>query len=132
MAEFWLATFKLDPGPDPMRTAAMPLAADATAWAIEVIRKDDEFAVLFSTVDDATHPKTFQCRIGFANGCKSCNVWRDRGFPLMDAVITHDADVLRVQSPCFLDSPALDYEAELIRITGAMLDYSLGSPVKPL
>jgi len=133
MARFWLATFKLDPPTATLSSAASPLAAtDALGWAIEVIQENEEIAVLFSTVDDPISPGKFQCRIGFANGSKSCSVWRDRGFPLVDAIIKFDHDGLRVQSPCFLDSSELEYEAELIVIDGAMLDTAQNTPAAAL
>src|SRR6478672_8654213 len=103
MANFWLATFELDQHKDPVSSSATPLAAeDARAWAIEIIQENDEFALLFSTVDNPLFPTKLQCRIGFANGSKSCSVWRERGFPLVDAAIKHDRDGLHVYSPCFL------------------------------
>ena len=48
MASFWLATFELNPRAE-VRTDAR---APAGAWAIEVIREEDEYAVLLSTVDN--------------------------------------------------------------------------------
>lgn len=131
MAKFWLATFKFDPFTAPVSLAAQPLAvAGARAWAIEVIYEEtlDEYAVLFSTVDDPVNPAKLTCRIGFANGAKSCSVWYDRGFPLVDASIhsTDDGGLL-VSSPCYLTSPEMDYDTKVIAIPGAMLADGSGS-----
>jgi hypothetical protein len=122
MPKFWLATFESDPPMALRPSLAEPLAAaGARAWAVEVIRDDvppKEIAVLFSTVDDANHPTTLECQVGFANGSKSCNVWRDRGFPLVDAIInvSQTGDVT-VSVSCFLKNSAeMNYEALLITI----------------
>ena len=131
MARFWLATFAFEQHMASVASAAEPLAAaDAHAWAIEVIHNKvpdengelrDEYAVLFSTVDSAVDPKKFVCQIGFANGSKSCAVWHDRGFPLVDAIIeSRKHSGLSVRSPCFLKPPAMNYTADLISIVGIM------------
>lgn len=122
MAKFWLATFQLEsPLESSVATAtspAVPLAVPgAKAWAVEVIEAENEYAVLFSTVDDAAAPKELECRLGFANGSKPCALWGDRGFPLVDAVITLQGDSLRIRAPCFLAPPAMEYEADLVTIT---------------
>jgi hypothetical protein len=122
MAKFWLATFQLE---SPLESSmakspspAVPLAVPgAKAWAVEVIEAGDERAVLFSTVDDAVAPQEFVCRIGFANGSKRCALWGDRGFPLIDAVITLQDNRLRIRAPGFLAPPAMEYEADLVTIT---------------
>jgi hypothetical protein len=133
MARFWLATFKLDsPTATQPSAASPPAATEAPAWAIEVLLEGEEIAVLISTVDRAIPPTKFNCRVGFANGSKSCSVWHDRGFPLVDANIKFDRDGLRVQSPCFLHSTELEYETELIVIAGAMLDMAKYPPAAPL
>lgn len=123
MATFWLATFRFErPAAPKGSIIAEPLSgADVRAWAIEIIldEANNEFAVLFSTVDDANHPTKLVCQIGFANGSKSCSVWRDRGFPLVDAIINVNQDKgdLTVRAPFFLlDAPEMKYEAELISI----------------
>ena len=120
MAKFWLATFQFE---SPLESSvapspAVPLAVPgAKAWAIEVIEAESEYAVLFSTVDDAAAPNEFVCRIGFANASKPCALWGDRGFPLIDAVITLQDNRLRIRAPGFLAPPAMEYEADLVAIT---------------
>ncbi len=124
MAKFWLATFELVAPEASARSAAVPLAAaDARAWSIEIIHEEsiDEYAVLFSTADDLINPTKLACRIGFANGAKTCSIWRDRGFPLVDAIIEKGDDGrLHVRSPCFSDSVEMDYDVELVSIAGTM------------
>ena len=128
MAKFWLATFgKARPAasrtPLAARTpisAAAPLAgAPGSPLAVEIVEDNGEYAVLFSVVDDPTDPKTFVCRIGFANGSKSCAVWSDRGFPLVDAVIEPTKDGgLTVRSPSFVaHDPIIQYESEVASIS---------------
>ena len=136
MARFWLATFALKQQAASAASAAEPLAAaDALAWAVEVIHDDvldengerrDEYAVLFSTVDSADDPKKLVCRIGFANGSKSCGVWHDRGFPLVDAIIERRDSDLSVRSPCFLDPPEMNYTANVVSIANIMPAASSG------
>jgi hypothetical protein len=122
MPHFWLATFDSDP-PFPARPSlAEPFAGgDVTTWAIEVIVDDagEEMAVLFSTVDNAYSPAQLKCQLGFANGAKTCSVWRDRGFPLVDANITRKEGALIVFAPCFLpESAEMSYREALLSIKG--------------
>ena len=69
------------------------------------------YGVLFSTVDDTANPSALTCCIGFSNAAKACNVWHDRGFPLVDAAISEDKgrNVLQVVSSFFRDSQQLQY-----------------------
>jgi hypothetical protein len=132
MARFWLATFAFEQSMASEASAAEPLAtADARAWAVEVIHDEvldennetrDEYAMLLSTADSADNPEKLVCRIGFANSCKSCSVWHDRGFPLIDAIIKRKDSNLSACSPCFLVPPAMDYAAELISIANILLN----------
>jgi hypothetical protein len=128
MARFWLATFEpkagrprrpLPPAVQPFPSLAAPLvSSDDLALAVEVIEDKGEYAVLFSVVDDPKTPTEFTCRIGFANGAKSCNVWTDRGFPLLDAAIERTKDnVIAVHSPCFVGTnPAMQYKRETVLV----------------
>ena len=43
-------------------------------------------------------------------------MWGDRGFPLIDAVITLQDNRLRIRAPGFLAPPAMEYEADLVAI----------------
>jgi hypothetical protein len=123
MASFWFATFR--PSPTALlRSVAVPLAAEVKTWVVEVIAEGEERAVLLSTTNSSLG--TLECRLGFANGGKSCTVWRDRGFPLMDAAITFDNGIVSVRSACFLADPAIRYDVELIRINGVTLDAQQG------
>jgi hypothetical protein len=127
MAKFWLATFGNAPAAPLKMTALDPtispseplLAAGNPPRAIEIIENKGEYAVLFSIVDNPDDPKTFWCRIGFANGAKPCAVWSDRGFPLGDAIIAPTEDNgLKVRAPCFLEKdPVIQYEHDLASIT---------------
>jgi hypothetical protein len=126
MARFWLATFEQTPGrartplPPPVQQTPQPYAplvsTEDLALAVEVIEDDGEYAVLFSVVDDPKDPKEFTCRIGFANGAKSCNVWSDRGFPLLDAAIEAKGNGITVYSPCFGKDPAMQYGQETVLV----------------
>ena len=100
--KFWLGTYALDPAATATRSTAEPmLSTDVSAVAIEVIEYEDSnnIAVLLSTLIDANSPEQLECRIGFANGATASNDWRDRGFPLVDAIIVREGDKLRVRSP---------------------------------
>ena len=78
-----------------------------------------EYAVLFSTVDDPKQPTALTCLIGFTNAAKACNVWRDRGVPLIDAtIVSDDTGKISVFSPFFGDDPAMQYESPLFTLTG--------------
>lgn len=120
MARFCLATWKLDPPIGRPGLAAEPIAIQgAAAIAIEVIEDGEFFAVLFSTVDKIEHPENLECRIGFVNGTRACSVWRDRGFPLVDATIELKGDSLHVTTPHFAVEPgAMQYEEMFISIDG--------------
>jgi len=121
MAKFWLVTF----APQAAEAATpipsqVPAPDHASGWAIEIIQEEElgEIAVLLSKVDSIEAPKKLQCAVGFANGAKASSIWRDRGFPLVDAIIDNANAVLRVRSACFLESDQIDYDAELISIAG--------------
>jgi hypothetical protein len=124
MAQFWLGTFDVKPPLHAKPSPAAPILATGTRMlAIEVVREGAEFAVLFSTVDDLQEPRRLTCRLAFANGCKTCNIWRDRGFPLVDARITCRGKSLQVISPYFpgVDSDPsneMQYEVAFLTITG--------------
>ena len=63
------------------------------------------------------------CRIGFANGAQASTLWRDLGFPLVDAKIVHEADgTLRVSSPFFADPETMQYGREMLAISGLKFD----------
>jgi hypothetical protein len=132
MAKFWLATF----APQAAQAAA-PISSPVAApdklggWAIEVIHEESEFAVLLSKVDNIKAPKKLQCALGFANGAKASSVWRDRGFPLVDAIIDNSDNVLQVRSACFLVSDEIDYDVELISIPGITVPDPSGERVEP-
>lgn len=131
MALFWLGTWEVDPAVPPTGSAAEPLvSAGARTLAIEVIKEDEEFAVLFSAAEKLDDPQKLKCRIGFANGAKACNVWRDRGFPLVDATIDEEGGSLRVLSPYFADPETMQYGELLIAIGGIRFDESAGSGEK--
>ena len=128
MARFWLATFEpkagrprrpLPPAVQPFLSPAAPLiSSDDLPLAVEIIEDKGEYAVLFSVVNDLEAPTEFTCRIGFANGAKSCNVWTDRGFPLVDAAIERTKDnVIAVHSPCFVGTnSAMQYKRETVLV----------------
>ena len=128
MARFWLATFApkagrprrpLPPAVQPFLSPAAPLiSSDDLPLAVEIIEDKGEYAVLFSVVNDLEAPTEFTCRIGFANGAKSCNVWTDRGFPLVDAAIERTKDnVIAVHSPCFVGTnSAMQYKRETVLV----------------
>jgi hypothetical protein len=120
MARFCLATWKLNPPVDRPGLPAEPIAIQgAAAIAVEVIEDGEFFAVLFSTVDKIDHPEDLECRIGFVNGTKACSVWRDRGFPLVDATIELKGDSLHITTPHFAVEPgAMQYEEMFISIDG--------------
>src|SRR5262249_20442878 len=89
--------------------------------AIEVLHdpNEDEWAVLFSSVDDPTQPTCLKCEIGFTNAAKACNVWLDRGFPLIDAAITWNGTTLTIVSPFFVEGASvMRYETPLLALSG--------------
>lgn len=121
MTQFWLGTCELELPAAPAQPEAQPLLAGGSRMlAIEVVRDEGsgEFAVLFSTVDDIHTPHVLECVIGFANGAKACSVWRDRGFPLVDAAIEYENATVKVVSPYFGDADAMQYEDRLLEIDG--------------
>lgn len=133
MARFCLTTWKLASPVDPSGLAAEPIAMLGTATiAIEVIHDDenDIFAVLFSAVEDVERPNNLECRIGFVNGTKECSLWRDRGFPLVDAKIELVGEkLLRVTTPHFAVEPgAMQYEELYISIDGIRFDNNPDDP----
>ena len=120
MARFCLATWKLAAAVPGSGESAEPIAAlGADTIAVEVVNEGDEFAVLFSVVDQVDRPENLECRIGFVNGTKACSVWRDRGFPLVDATIEWNGDLLQVTTPFFgADPGTMQYEGLFISIKG--------------
>ena len=120
MARFCLATWKLAAAVPGSGESAEPIAAlGADTIAVEVVNEGDEFAVLFSVVDQVDRPENLECRIGFVNGTKACSVWRDRGFPLVDATIEWKGDLLQVTTPFFgADPGTMQYEGLFISIKG--------------
>jgi hypothetical protein len=126
MTRFWLATFRTPQSAADADAAGAPvLAAGAPNLAIEVLADDAgaEWAVLFSTVDDPAHPRVLSCLMGFASPAKATNVWRDRGFPLVDAMIEHDPQgTIIVTSPHFGDAHPMQYDSWLFTLAGVVLD----------
>lgn len=123
MTRFWLGTCELGLPVASAQPEAEPLlAAGSRALAIEVIHDEasGELAVLFATVDDVANPHVLECAIGFANGAKACSIWRDRGFPLVDAEIGYENGTVSVVSPFFGASDAMRYEDRLLRIDGVV------------
>jgi hypothetical protein len=124
MPRFWLATFTQGPYALPAivdASAAPLLAAASRNLAVEVLCEEStqEYAVLFSTVDDPETPNELRCLVGFTNTAKTCNVWRDRGIPLIDARIVLDETTgLSVFSPFFGADPPMQYESLLFTLTG--------------
>ena len=124
MATFWLATFDFEPdaGLALAQPFAMPLAQSSEPGrAIEIIRDGGEWAVLFSTVDNASSPGALVCWIGFASATKPTSIWRDRGFPLTEAKIEYDesADKIVIYSYIFCENQSeMQYQAELFSISG--------------
>jgi hypothetical protein len=117
MTRFWLATFEVA-GPAADSAGVSGSGDAASQLALDILNNGDEWAVLFSIVDNVLEPAELRCFIGFTNAAKACNVWHDRGFPLVDAKIGRDGDVLRISSPCFRQEPAMQYESEILAISG--------------
>jgi hypothetical protein len=128
MARLWLATLAFE---RPVALIPPPSPVRARLWAIDIIFDEaiNEYAVLLSTVDDADHPAQLMCQLDFTNGAKSCNVWRDRGFPLVDAIISisPDKNELKICASCFLGPEEMNYGATLISIKNIMLVNNLGT-----
>ena len=115
---FWLATFTVDvPGAGPNIT----LPPGRNNVAIEVLEHGNERGIVFSLVDDVLQPRRLRCIIGFTNAAKACNVWHDRGFPLLDSTITIDGGTLRVVAPSFRASPTMAYEEFVFTLSGIVL-----------
>jgi hypothetical protein len=135
MAKFWLVTFAAEAAEGAAPIWSQVAAPDKfDGWAIEVIQEETlgEFAILLSRVDNMKAPKKLQCAVGFANGAKASSIWRDRGFPLVDAIIDNSTGVLQVRSACFLpESDQIDYDVELISIPGITEPVSSGERVEP-
>ena len=118
MIKFWLGTFQ----------AVLPSYRQSApcSMAIEVLREDDRFAVLFSLVDNVRNPTILECVLGFTNAVDACNVWHDRGFLLVDAAISlrssDKGEVISVVSPSFRQSKVMDYEGTLVELSGLQLD----------
>ena len=127
MMRFWLVTFDLEHVPT--RSAAWPVPPGASRLAMEVLFDQNEWAVLFSTADDLQSPTTLQCFFGFTNAARPCNVWHDRGFPLVDAAIDHNPSTrtLNIGCPCFHRESSMQYESALLQVSGIDLALSSGS-----
>lgn len=101
-AEFWLGILDLSTLAQASGSMAEPLlSSDIRYVGIEVLRipGTNDVGVLFSRAQDANTPVDLDCRIGFTNVAAACTLWRDRGFPLVDAVITLDgAGMLEVRA----------------------------------
>ncbi|HEX2827327.1 MAG TPA: hypothetical protein VHP37_13345 [Burkholderiales bacterium] len=136
MARFWLGTWDVQPVLPASRSPAQPIAYHgASRLAIEVIVDDGDggapsYAVLLSSVDDVADPQNLECRIGFANDAKACAIWRDRGFPLVDAAITYDGTTLEVFSPFYGGTESMTYDQRLLSITGLEFASAAGSKAK--
>jgi hypothetical protein len=126
MTQFLLATFAVQPLVS--TSGAAPLTATlGPVIALEILRDGDEWAVLFSSADDAKAPTRLTCLIGFANVAKSCSHWLDRGFPLVDATVTlDDHGRLSVVAPFFAPPPRMEYEEQLVCVTGVPATLSSG------
>jgi hypothetical protein len=134
MTRFWLATLQLD-APVGETAVGSLLPPGTRNLAIEVLRDGDEWAVLISSVDDPERPSRLTCHFGFVNGAKACNVWLDRGFPLIDADIRlAQPGVLSIISPFFARAqPVMQYEQQMLSIAGLELDPGSGQgPPVPL
>ena len=60
-----------------------------------------------------------ECLLGFTNGAKACNIWRDRGFPLLDASINRqEGGELRVCLPLFREETSMQYDTPLFTLSG--------------
>lgn len=136
--EFWLATFEVETA---VARAAMgaPLvpnresAADAkTVIAVEVLRRDDQYAVALSTASDADNPTELNCVVGFCNSASACDLARQWGFPVIEADIQMDADnVLLVSAPYFAgvdseDHNSIHYDGVLLRVRGVKFERANG------
>jgi hypothetical protein len=131
MTRFWLAVFSVDPARQSMGppTAAQPLLrAGVERIALEVLWSDDEseYAVVVSDADRLEKAQQLTACIGFANGAKSSSVWRDRGFPLIDAQISRRGNALTVATPCFGKDKELAYDERLLTIVG--IDFGTPAP----
>jgi hypothetical protein len=124
MTRFWLATFAVDIATESSAVGPI-LNAGSPNLAMEVLRDKDEWAVLFSSVDNLSKPTWLTCLIGFTNMAKPCNVWLDRGFPLVDAIFTHNKNGLSVVSPLFQSGQVMHYETELFALSGINFDAPL-------
>jgi hypothetical protein len=114
---FWFATFQTPP----TTRAAAGAFSDAVGpyFAIEALNQGNDWAVLISTVDNLV-PTSATCLVGFTNVAKACNLWLDRGFPLVDADIRQgQPGELKIVSPRFVgDTSEMVYEKELFAISG--------------
>jgi hypothetical protein len=129
MPRFWLATFTVAPPAADEGPAAI-LAPASPNLAIEVLGDPGgpEYAVLLSTVDDPRHPRALTCLLGFTNAAKACNIWHDRGFPLVDARIERDkAGTIRVFSPYFGGEAPMRYDSLLLTMTGMAVESPPGA-----
>jgi len=129
MVDFWLGTFRLGELPaDPVFSSLFPRGTDTVA--IELLRDGDHYGVLFSSVDDAVLPSYLTCKIGFSNASKACNIWHDRGFPLVDAEIAVDTAkrVVQVTTSFFREPTSIQYDELLLELSGIDFTQQTGAP----
>lgn len=130
MPDFWLGTYRLNAPLPATAGAAEPLiTAGSRTLAVEVMAYEGEYALLLSTADNADNPRSLNSLRAFANGPKSCSVWQDRGFPLVDASIRYQNRVLEVRSACFAQAESMQYDELLLTISG--LDFEHDSSGVP-
>jgi len=132
MAKFWLATFQT-PEPAPTTSAATPLAASGSSrFAVELIEQGDDRAVLFSSVDDLDNPQKLTCLVAFCNTTSAALVWRDRGYPILDASIEFDVPNARlsVKCACFRAGNEMDYGTDDVIAVEGVQWASSQSPAK--
>ncbi|VTU28700.1 hypothetical protein H6CHR_03044 [Variovorax sp. PBL-H6] len=112
---FWLGTWGAGAGGVP--------------GAIEVLQDRDRYVVLISAVDDPGTPTHLKCQIGFANDAKACNLWRSRGFPVVDAAIRlSGGSTIEVLSPYFANSEnRMRYGDLLLSIDGVRFEQAADS-----
>jgi len=117
MIDFWLGTCEIH---RPSAENLWGLPGNPNKMAIEVMHDGNAWAVLLSSVDDVHDPRDLSCLLGFTNAANPCNVWHDRGFPLLDAIIEFDkaTGALKITSPCFHEAPVMEYERMLLALSG--------------
>jgi hypothetical protein len=116
--QFWLGLCKVAGSETSDPPPGHPLLSNgARLFAVEVVREGEELAVLFSTVEDMKSGD-LRCMIGFASSTKTCSLWADRGFPLVDAAIAHKGKTLTVTSPFFAVPGSMQYDSPLLTLEG--------------